>query len=50
MTSNQTSRNFVNRLQPRRRIQRLVHIQGATSHPSEQAIRSIQEPRSTFRW
>ena len=50
MTLNQTSRTLVTRLQPRRRIQRLVQMPGATDHPSEQAIRSIQEPRSTFRW
>ena len=50
MTLNHTPHTFVTRLQPRRRIQRLVSIQGATDHPSEQAIRSIQEPRSTFRW
>lgn len=50
MTMTQISRTITNRAQVRRRVQRLVHLSGGTDSPSETAIRSIDEFRSTPRW
>jgi hypothetical protein len=48
MTMNQTSRNL--RIGVRRSMQRLANHQSMATSPSEVAIRSINEKRSTPRW
>ncbi len=50
MTMTQISRTIASRVQVRRCIQRIAHVTGGTDSPSEIAIRSIDEFRSTPRW
>ncbi len=50
MSMPQISRTLISRLQTSRPIRRIVGYPGASTSPSEQAIRSIDDIRSTPRW